>query len=334
MIAVGVAHLRGMPLSQIAGNPSVWILVPAMGAAYAVTFAVLYLLTVFRRLRFFQSLSWNWPRGLLWTVFPAAGFALAFVAGLLQRILPMPKELPIEKMFFQPGAPQLLALFGVLVAPFVEETLFRGLLYPVSNRWLRHVFDTKQRLRNGSWIFLLLVPWGFAVRWHPPIGVVLLSCTALLLTGAAYAHFALERSPAHAARVLLPGITFFAWGIAASHLARTHLLAASGTLLIVALICAVASVNLQPGRTASRLGIALSFAITAISFTALHAEQVANSWAPLLVLLLVSSVLTFTRAQTKSLASSVLLHVGYNGTLFLGAYLATDHFRHLENLTK
>jgi len=59
-----------------------------------------------------------------------------------------------------------------------------------------------------------------------------------------------------------------------------------------------------------------------------------ESWAPLVVLLVVSSVLTLARALTKSLATSVLIHVGYNSTLFGSMYFATDHFRHLEQLTR
>ena len=333
-IAVAVAHARGKALSEIAGNPSVWILIPAQGAAYAVVFVVLYLLATFRRLRFWESLRWNWPQGFLWMAFPAAGFTLAIVVGVLQKVLPMPKELPIEKLFLQPGAAQLLAVFGIAVAPFVEETLFRGLLYPVSNRWLRDVLNRKQSLRNAGWIFLLLIPWGFAVQWHRPLGTLLLSCTVLLLTGAAYAHFALEQSPAQAARVVLPGLTFFVWGVVASQLSRVHLRQTSAALLFVVLLFAFAALKLRPGTLATRLGIGLSFALTAVSFTALHAQQLASSWAPLLVLLLVSSVLTFTRARTSSLASSVLLHIGYNGTLFAGAFLATDHFRHLENISR
>jgi membrane protease YdiL (CAAX protease family) len=334
-ISVGILHAtKAKPITEIAGNPSVWIAVPAMGAAYVVMFLILYLLANNRRLNLWQSLSWNWPQGFLWMGFVLVGFALAFIAGLLQQVLPMPKELPIEKMFLQPGAPQLLALFGVLVAPFVEEALFRGLLYPVSNRWLRDVLNDKQRLRRGRLVFLLLIPWGFASQWHSPLVSTLLAVTVLLLTGALYA-LTLDTSRAHASRIILPGLTLFAWGLVASHLSRLSLERASLVLLLVVLAMTLAALKLdQPGPTATRIAIALSFAVTAISFTGLHSEQLAGSWAPLLVLLLVSSVLTFTRAYTKSLASSFLIHTGYNATLFGAAYLATDHFRHLQHLPK
>lgn len=333
-ITLGVLHAtQAKPITEIAGNPSVWIAIPAMGGAYVAMFAVLFWLAHARGLNFWQSLNWNWPQGPLWLAFPAVGFSLALTAGLLQKVLPMPRELPIEKMFLQPGAPQLLALFGVLVAPFVEEVLFRGLVYPISNHWLRTVLENKQRLRRGRIAFLLLIPWGFASQWHPPLGGLVLAVTALLLTGAAFALRASGRCSNTAPRILLPGLTLVAWGLVASHLSRLNLERASLGLLAIVLAMTLIALKLQVPAT-TRIAIALSFAVTAVSFTALHSEQLAGSWAPLLVLLLVSSVLTFTRAYTQSLASSFLIHVGYNGTLFGAAYLATDHFRHLEHLSR
>jgi membrane protease YdiL (CAAX protease family) len=332
-VSMGVIHAtQARPITEIAGNPSVWIVVPAEGAAYLVMFAVLYALANGRSLRFWPALSWQWPSGFLWIGFLFAGFVLAIVVAMLQKILPMPKSLPIEQMFLQPGAPQLLAFFGVAIAPFAEETLFRGLLYPVSNRWLRHVLNSRQRIRRGRLIFLLLVPLGFFAHRLSIGGDVLLACAALVFTGTAFAMRAAKTSPADAARVLLPGLTFLAWGLAAHRLSFAALERTSLALMFLVFLMTILGLKLQPGATATRIGISLSFALTAISFTLLHSEQLAGSWAPLLVLLLVSSVLTFTRAQTKSLASSVLIHVGYNATLFGGAYFATDHFRHLEHI--
>jgi len=334
-ISMGVLHsLHAKPLAEIAGNPSVWIVVPAMGGAYLVMFAVLYGLAGSRHLNLWSALSWHWPPSFSVAGFLLVGFALAFVAGLLQKVLPMPKELPIEKMFLQAGAPQLLALFGVAVAPLVEETLFRGLLYPVSNRWLRDVLNSQQRMRRGSLVFLGLVPWGFASLWRPPLGGVLLAVTVLLLAGALCAVRAGEGRTSDALRAVLPGLTFFAWALVAAHVSRLFVEWVSIALLCIALLMTILGWRLQPGSVATRIGISLSFAITAVSFTLLHGEQLGGSWAPLLVLLLVSSVLTFARARTKSLATSFLIHVGYNGTLFGGVYLVTDHFRHLERLAR
>jgi hypothetical protein len=66
----------------------------------------------------------------------------------------------------------------------------------------------------------------------------------------------------------------------------------------------------------------------------MHSEQLGSAWAPLLVLFAVGCILTITRAVTRSVAPGVLIHVGYNATLFGLLYLATDHFRHLERMTQ
>ena len=50
----------------------------------------------------------------------------------------------------------------------------------------------------------------------------------------------------------------------------------------------------------------------------------------MLIIFLVGIVLTTVRAVTKSVASSFLAHVGYNGTLMVLAAWATDGFRHME----
>ena len=65
-----------------------------------------------------------------------------------------------------------------------------------------------------------------------------------------------------------------------------------------------------------------------------HGQQLAQSWSPLLVLFVVGVVLTLARAATKSVASSFLIHLGYNFTLFGGLYFVTDHFRHMERMVQ
>ena len=334
-ISVGVLHgIYGQPLSELAGNPSVWMVVPAEGAAYVLMFAVLYWLAGSRHLRFWQALSWNWPQGFGWAGFLLVGFVLAFVAGLLQKILPLPKELPIEKLFLQPGAPQVLALFGVLVAPFVEETFFRGLLYPVSNRWLRDVVSSPERLRRGSFLFLCLVPWGFVAQWRPPLGWMVLTMTAMIVTGIVCFRRGLEKIGPEAVRPILAGLAFVSWALIAAHVSRVVVVAVSVVLLGVVFVVTILEVKLRSGRAALGVGIACSFVLTAVSFTLLHGAQLGGSWSPLLVLLVISSVLTFARARTKSLATSVIIHVGYNSALFGSMYFATDHFRHLEHLAR
>jgi CAAX protease family protein len=84
---------------------------------------------------------------------------------------------------------------------------------------------------------------------------------------------------------------------------------------------------------ARRWGLAVGVVVTAALFASIHASQLAHAWAPLLLLFFVGVVLTVVRARTHSVATTFLIHVGYNGTLFGMLYLASDHFRHFEKLT-
>ncbi len=65
----------------------------------------------------------------------AGGALLALSVALMAWMLPMPRQkMPMELLFRDPKSAVLLAAFGVLFAPVVEEMLFRGFLFPVVQR--------------------------------------------------------------------------------------------------------------------------------------------------------------------------------------------------------
>jgi len=80
---------------------------------------------------------------------------------------------------------------------------------------------------------------------------------------------------------------------------------------------------------ARRMGVVWGILLTALPFGLMHYLQY-RSWGAVLIVSLVGVVLTTVRAATKSVASSFLAHVGYNGTLMVLAALQTDGFRHME----
>jgi uncharacterized protein len=81
---------------------------------------------------------------------------------------------------------------------------------------------------------------------------------------------------------------------------------------------------------ARRLGIVWGILLTALPFGLIHAVQYGYAWGAVLIIFLVGVVLTAVRARTKSVASSFLAHIGYNGTLMILAALQTDGFRHID----
>lgn len=66
--------------------------------------------------------------------FALGGFALALVVGMISRFFGKTSALPIEEMFRNRQSVLMLTALGILVAPVVEETVFRGCIYPVIAR--------------------------------------------------------------------------------------------------------------------------------------------------------------------------------------------------------
>jgi len=213
-IAIGIARNRHplAPFADLARNAR--IVLPPQVLAYLTLLGGMIAMLRARGLHFWRSIRWNWPSSR-WLLFLLGGILMAFVIQATSALLPIPKQLPIEQFFADTTSAYLLALFGVTLAPLMEELYFRGFLYPV--------------------------------------------------------------------------------------LAR-------------------------------RLGIPLSVFITSFLFAAIHASQLGQAWAPLLLLLFVGLALTIARVRTGSVAISFLLHVGYNLTLFTVMYFVTNHFRNMENM--
>ena len=215
-VIVPIASRRlGIPATsaQITDNPRVAL--PVQTAAYLVVLIFMVITLRVRQLPFWKSIHWNWPM-LKWPAYIVAGALLGFLIEGASAFLPIPKEVPFDKYFTDASGAYLMAVFGVTLAPLMEELFFRGFLYPALNR---------------------------------------------------------------------------------------------------------------------RIGVTFSLVITSLAFALLHAAQLAHAWAPLFLIFIVGLALTYTRARTRSVASSFLLHAGYNSTLFILMWIATDHFRHLERVS-
>lgn len=97
---------------------------------YALLLAYIYFLVVFYyRLPFWQGLHWESLKGNRLLQFILGGVVLSLVVMLVPVFLPEKKSFPLEKMFSSPSSAYAIALFAVVFAPFMEELLFRGLLF-------------------------------------------------------------------------------------------------------------------------------------------------------------------------------------------------------------
>jgi len=198
------ADIGKMPLLSVA----------AQGIAYTLVLIYMIVLVVrVYRQNFETAICWNWPAR--WPAFLFGGVLLALALQGFAHFLPIPTDMPIDEFFSTPAEAWCLTIFGVTLAPLIEELFFRGFLYPV--------------------------------------------------------------------------------------LAR-------------------------------RLGVVLAVILTAAGFGLIHGPQLGRAWGPVLVIFLVGIALTVTRAVTKSVAAGILIHIGYNSTLSVLLFWASDGFRHLERL--
>lgn len=173
MIAIGVYHLTPAAIERNAK-----IAVPIELAAYLVTLAFMVFLVRSRELPFWRTVGWHWTGRIV--RYALIGFALALSIGFLSDHLPIPKQLPIEKYFADTVAAWMIAIFGVTVAPLMEELFFRGFLYPALARPLGMIWS----ILMTSIAFALIHSPQLATAWVPLlliliVGIVLTSLRAL-----------------------------------------------------------------------------------------------------------------------------------------------------------
>jgi membrane protease YdiL (CAAX protease family) len=133
----------GLPVpagEAIVTDPTLTLVrITASGAAHLVTIALAwYIVTDGGRQPFFKSIGWGWrPRygptlvlGLVVGIF-FTNIALAF---FFDRLGLTPESTPFDELLKAPSARIAVAIFAVVSAPFVEEVVYRGVLYPALAR--------------------------------------------------------------------------------------------------------------------------------------------------------------------------------------------------------
>jgi hypothetical protein len=154
IVSFTALHYFQTPLQAFEHNPR--MVLPAELAGYLVTLAFMAALVRSRGLPFWRTVSWRWTSGIPGYVL--LGFLLSVFVALATSVLPIPKSLPIEKYFADTIGVWMLAIFGVTVAPLMEELFFRGFLYPALARPL------------GSGWSVVITALGFALLHSPQLG--------------------------------------------------------------------------------------------------------------------------------------------------------------------
>jgi len=211
-VVLAIAHLQGT--QTVDHHPLLLLGVQALG--YLLTLAAAWWL--FPRLwgkSFLEGIEWNALAARRWWYFVVpAGVALSAALQAASAFLPKPPKDPIEQLLLTHQGAWALTVFGILMAPLIEEIAFRSFLLPA----LATAYD---------WIMLERTPAGLQ-RWESST----LHSRAALIFGAVMCSvvFALF----HGAQLSFlwgPMAVLFTFSLAASYVRiRTHSVACS-TLL-------------------------------------------------------------------------------------------------------
>jgi hypothetical protein len=129
---IAAFHPKQKP-EEVAGMPVISILAQVFTSA--AVFGAMYWMVVRRyRSSFWDEVRWKWPAGSLGFLCAGGGVAMALLVDFASALAPVPKSLPIYKLFGTTSSAYALAGYGILLAPVIEELFFRGFLFPVLAR--------------------------------------------------------------------------------------------------------------------------------------------------------------------------------------------------------
>jgi len=165
---------------------------------FSLIFLFLYVtLAVLRDRPFWPTLGWkklgsntDVPTNP-WVYF-AGGIALAILVAVVSSRIKTPEHLPIQELFKNRNGAILLMAMAVLIAPLVEETVFRGYLYPLfaatSSRIARAFgADPESAVRTGTAVGILVTGTLFGFLHGAQLGwtwtlVAMLSTVGIIFT--------------------------------------------------------------------------------------------------------------------------------------------------------
>ena len=140
-----LSSFRGLPMKEIERllTTKAQFAIAIQIAWFALVLLFLYVtLSLLRDAPFWSTVGWrrlpgdaSSLRSRAWPYFFSGCGLAAGVAAVSAGVRPKGK-MPIEEFFKDPRGTMLLMFLAVLVAPLVEETLFRGYLYPLFARKL------------------------------------------------------------------------------------------------------------------------------------------------------------------------------------------------------
>jgi membrane protease YdiL (CAAX protease family) len=174
ILVVGLGHHFLYPRESFiqVAQQHPYLAIAAQGLDYLVVAGFMaFLVKRTSHLSFAGGIRWNWPANP-WT-YLMAGVALCVAILFVQRILPMPKDVPMDRLFRTPAEAWAMSVFGTLLAPLIEELFFRGFLYPVLARKLGMIVSIGL---TGA-LFGLVHASQLGLAWGPVLLIFLVGLT-------------------------------------------------------------------------------------------------------------------------------------------------------------
>lgn len=172
-LASGLPIFRTADFRALATDPRV--IVPGQTVGYLIVVGYIHrMITRHYQMEFREAIRWRWV-GFAWPGYLALGAVLAVAIQGLSHYLPIPKQMPIDQMFRNYSGAWVMLIFGVAVAPLVEELFFRGLLFPALSARIGLVAG----ITITSFLFALIHASQLGKAWGP---VLILFLVGLVLT--------------------------------------------------------------------------------------------------------------------------------------------------------
>jgi uncharacterized protein len=131
-VFAALGPIFGWKTSAISISQNVVLALVAQFVFYVFIFVYIYVLVVHRyHLNFWRGIRWG-PIGSRQVAhYIAGGVLMTLAVQLAPTVLPDKSNFPLEHLFNSPASAYATAIFAVVIAPFMEELIFRGFIFSV-----------------------------------------------------------------------------------------------------------------------------------------------------------------------------------------------------------
>jgi membrane protease YdiL (CAAX protease family) len=131
-VFAAVGPFFGWRTSTEAISQNTYLALGAQFVFYIFVFVYIYVLVVHRyHFNFWRGIQWGPVGSRQVAHYVAAGVLMTVAVQLAPTLLPDRTNFPLEHLFNTPASAYTTAVFAVVIAPFMEELVFRGFLFSV-----------------------------------------------------------------------------------------------------------------------------------------------------------------------------------------------------------